>query len=343
MSEVDAVLETIKVILAAPDKPFADVGKWLGALFTAWMPALPIDLWGVTFDLKAIAAYWIYDAFKIVALVALTSYLMSVIRQSMPRALLDRWMSADGIGGAMAGAMFGVVTPVCSCTIVPLYQGLLRSGASTRASAAYLITGCGVNEFAIYVLLVVGGMKAAAIYVAFGFAFAIAFAWVAGRMGFDAERIRAASCGGSPHLDLPSGNRFVTALNESLSILRRMWFPLVIAGLLAAVLVPLNRTPVGILIANAATEWWWIGPMLAALLAIPLDMNAAIMQPFMIPLMRAVPMGTALSFMAGATFSSIPEIALLKNLAGARTTAVFVALLFVYLSTVGMVVNLVSK
>lgn len=339
---MDTFLETMKSFLAAPDKPVAEVGKWIGAFLTSWMPALPVELWGVAFDIKAIAAYWIYDAFKIVVLVACTSYVMSVIRQSMPRVLLERWMKADGLGGAMAGGLFGVVTPVCSCTIVPLYQGLLRSGASTRASAAYLITGCGVNEFAIYVLLIVGGLKAAAIYVAFGFAFALAFAWFAGRMGFDAERIRVASCGGSPRIDMLSGNRFVVAFDESLSVLRRMWLPLVIAGLLAAVLVPLNKTPVGILIANAATDWWWLGPILAALLAIPLDMNAAIMQPFMIPLMRAVPMGTALAFMAGATFSSIPEIALLKTLAGARTTAVFVTVLFVYLSTVGMVVNLVQ-
>ncbi|MCX7972280.1 MAG: permease [bacterium] len=57
----------------------------------------------------------------------------------------------------------GIFTPVCSCSVTPLYVSLINSGFSKKSAAAFLFAAPAVNEFAIVVMYLTLGFKGAAI------------------------------------------------------------------------------------------------------------------------------------------------------------------------------------
>lgn len=63
-------------------------------------------------------------------------------------------------------------------------------------------------------------------------------------------------------------------------------------------------------------EAWW-APVVAVLLGLPLDVNAAAALPILLPLAQAgLPIGTLIALMMATTLASFPEAAVLKSLIG---------------------------
>jgi len=54
--------------------------------------------------------------------------------------LPSRWLNASTpLGQAGRGVVFGLPLPICSCGVVPVYEGLVRRGAPVTASMAFLV------------------------------------------------------------------------------------------------------------------------------------------------------------------------------------------------------------
>lgn len=52
----------------------------------------------------------------------------------------QRWISRGSVAGQAAkGMLFGLPIPICSCGVVPLYQGLVRAGIPPAAAMAFLV------------------------------------------------------------------------------------------------------------------------------------------------------------------------------------------------------------
>ncbi|HCB51085.1 TPA: hypothetical protein DEP21_00605 [Patescibacteria group bacterium] len=49
-------------------------------------------------------------------------------------------------------ALFGVITPFCSCSAIPLFIGFLNAGIPLGVTLTFLITSPMVNEVAIALL-----------------------------------------------------------------------------------------------------------------------------------------------------------------------------------------------
>ena len=62
-------------------------------------------------------------------------------------------------------ALFGAITPFCSCSSIPLFIGFIEAKIPFGVAMSFLITSPMINEIAILVLAGVLGIKITLIYV----------------------------------------------------------------------------------------------------------------------------------------------------------------------------------
>lgn len=65
-------------------------------------------------------------------------------------------------------ALFGAITPFCSCSSIPLFIGFVKGGIPLGVTFAFLITSPLVNEVAIAMFLGAFGLKITGIYAVSG-------------------------------------------------------------------------------------------------------------------------------------------------------------------------------
>ena len=65
--------------------------------------------------------------------------LAGALKVALPRASLG-WVSRGGsLSQAVRGMAFGIPIPICSCGVVPVYQGLVKRGVPAAAGMAFLV------------------------------------------------------------------------------------------------------------------------------------------------------------------------------------------------------------
>jgi uncharacterized membrane protein YraQ (UPF0718 family) len=60
-------------------------------------------------------------------LLAVMIFVIGVLRTWLPEERLKAWMSRGGIWGNAVAALFGAVTPFCSCSSIPIFITLIKA------------------------------------------------------------------------------------------------------------------------------------------------------------------------------------------------------------------------
>ena len=155
--------------------------------FTDW---LVYGVFGMNADTHMGAAvnFFFYDTIKILILLFLISVLMGVVNAYFPIEKLRTFLSKRKLYGFQYffAALFGAITPFCSCSSIPLFIGFVKGGIPLGVTFAYLITSPLVNEVAVAMFAVAFGLRVTVIYVASGIALGMIGGFVLGKM--DLER-----------------------------------------------------------------------------------------------------------------------------------------------------------
>src|SRR3989339_24754 len=128
--------------------------------------------------------FFIYDSIKIFSLLLIMTLLMGVVRVYLPiqkvRDLLmhKRWFGAD----YLLAALFGAVTPFCSCSSIPLFIGFLGARIPLGITFAFLITSPLVNEVALALFVGLFGWKVTIIYALSGIVLGMGGGYVLGKL-----------------------------------------------------------------------------------------------------------------------------------------------------------------
>ncbi len=261
---------------------------------------------------------------------------MTLARLRINTAWLERTLGRNDLVGALGGTILGMVTPVCSCTVTNIYAGLAAGGASQRASSAFLFASPALNEFAIIFMFVIVGPVGGMVYLITGIIAALATAYFAPLLGLDPGRfIRQVIPARNPR-GAAQASILERAHHEAWMLFKRLFGVVLLSGLLAGILVNFNLTLVEGL-RQAGSAWW--GPVLATVLGLPLDINAASTAPILVALHQIVPVGTLIAAMMATTVSSIPEVAMLNQLLGRRATMNVILWYAGYVMLIGMVLN----
>ena len=114
--------------------------------------------------------FFVFDTLKIFLLLFFITTIMGIVNSYFPVEKVRNFLSRKKMYGLeyFFAAAFGVITPFCSCSSVPLFIGFVKGGIPLGITFTYLITAPLVNEVAIAIFIGAFGLKATAIYVATG-------------------------------------------------------------------------------------------------------------------------------------------------------------------------------
>jgi uncharacterized membrane protein YraQ (UPF0718 family) len=324
-----------------------------GAWLAAWLVNLPLANW-LAFDMLRLeagsqlgeaVAFFLYDVPKVLLLLVGVVTVVSFLRSFVSPERVRTALAGRGVlPGTLAAAAFGVVTPFCSCSAVPLFIGFVEAGVPLGVTFAFLIASPMVNEVALVLLWGLFGPGIALTYMGAGLGIAVVAGLVIGRLRleryieayvFEVRRLE----GQRVDVRLRVDDRLRDAWRSTVSIVRGV-LPYVVAGIGIGALIH-GFVPTDLVVSVGGRENPLAVPALVAL-GVPLYSNAAGTIPIVEALLgKGLPLGSALAFMMAVTALSIPELVILRRVMKPRLLATFVAVVGAGILAVGYGFNLV--
>lgn len=310
---------------------------------------LVYGLWGLNPQLAWVQSlhFFLYDGTKILFLLLLITTLMSIVQRVFPvqklQALLNsrKWFGLDYV----LAALFGALTPFCSCSSVPLFIGFVRGGIPLGVTLAFLITSPLVNEAALALFWASFGLKFTLIYALAGVVMGVLGGmvlslspvsrslqpWVLGLLSQGVQGAQELSQDG------PAFVRLI--LMDLREILGRIWLWVLLGLGLGAVMH--GYVPTGALAPILRQLAPWDVPV-AVLLGVPLYASAAGVVPLVQVLVdKGVPLGTSLALMMATVGLSFPEAMMLKQVMVPRFLALFFGVVAAMMIGLGYFFNLI--
>lgn len=286
--------------------------------------------------------FFTYDLLKIVVLILGVAFLMALVRGALPHEKLRAKLEARGgrLVGYPAAALFGALTPFCSCSSVPIFVGFIQARFPIGVAFAFLITSPLVNEIAVALMAATFGWKLALAYAGAGIALGLVGGLALSLLR--AERWLApgfAAAAGEDDDPAPTGwrARLLDAAGTSASILRRI-FPWLLAALAFGAGLH-GFLPAGFFEGYFAGRGAWTVP-LASLAGLPLYVSANATIPLLEAFVaKGVPLGTALAFLLSAVGVSFPELVLLRAVMTPRLLAAFAGVVLAGTTLIGWLFN----
>ncbi|MBR0053677.1 MAG: permease [Bacteroidales bacterium] len=316
--------------------------------FADWLIYSLIGL-GAETKLGSALNFFVYDSIKILLLLFLISAIMGVINAYLPIDKLRNYLQTHKMFGLqyLLAAVFGAITPFCSCSSIPLFIGFVKGGIPLGVTFSFLITSPLVNEVAVAMFLGAFGLRVTLIYVVSGIILGIVGGAVLGR--FRLERWL------SPWvLELQRQSMAETEQweNERVSFWKRLpdilkdsWG--IVKGVLIYVIIGIGigaamhgYVPEGFFEEHLSGGHWWEVP-LAVVLAVPMYSNAAGVIPIIeVFVQKGVALGTSIAFMMSVVGLSLPEATMLKKAMTWKLIALFFGTVAVFIILSGWLFNL---
>jgi uncharacterized membrane protein YraQ (UPF0718 family) len=286
--------------------------------------------------------FFIYEAIKILLLLTIIIFAISVIRSYFPPERTKRILLYKNIFiGNILAALLGIVTPFCSCSAVPLFIGFVEAGIPLGVTFSFLISSPMVNEVAVVLLFGLFGWEVTAIYIGAGLLVAIFGGLVIGKLKLEKwveEYVYKFQDGKEYEITKQSfKDRLQYARDNTKDILKRVWLFIIIAIGIGGFIH--GYVPQDFLTHYAGKGNPFAVPI-AVLLGVPLYSNAAGVIPVVYALMeKGLSMGTVLAFMMAVTALSFPEMIILRKVLKIPLLCVFVGILTVTIIAVGYLFN----
>ena len=317
----------------------------------AWFAAAPLADW-LAFGLLGLergshlgdaVAFFLFDVPKVLLLLLGIVTVVTLVRGFFPPEKVRGALAGRGLlTGTVAAASFGIVTPFCSCSAVPLFIGFVEAGVPLGVTFAFLISSPMVNEVALVLLWGLFGPGIALVYMAAGLAVAIVGGLVIGKLGLERyveDYVWALQgTGGAPIVfRLTWEDRLGDAWRYTRDLVRKIT-PYLLVGIGIGALIH-GFVPTELVVAIGGKGNPFAVP-LVVLLAIPLYSNAAGTIPIVQALLgKGMPLGTTLAFMMAITAISLPEFIILKKVIKPPLIAIFATIVTIGVLFVGYLFN----
>jgi len=288
--------------------------------------------------------FFAYDTIKILFLLFVIIFTVSFLRTYLPPEKIRRFLAdKPAILGNLMAALFGIITPFCTCSAIPLFLGFVEAGVPLGATFSFLVSSPMVNEVALVLLFGMFGWKIALLYTASGVLIATISGMAIGNMKVEhllADFVLKNRARHDTKLPLMTGKmRRAYAWTYTLDILRKVW-PYVLVGIGVGAWIH-GYVPSDFLAKYAGADKWYAVP-LATLLGVPLYSNAAGVIPLVGALHeKGVAIGTALAFMMAVTGLSFPEFMILKKVMKTKLILIFATTVGLGIMLTGYLFNII--
>jgi len=286
--------------------------------------------------------FFIYDTVKILFLLIVIIFIVTLLRSYFSTEKVREYLSRrHEYTGNVLAALFGIITPFCSCSAIPLFLGFLQARIPLGVTFSFLISAPLNNEIAIAMLFGIFGWKVTALYIGFGLLVAIIGGIIIGRMGLEKEvLIEVKPIEGEIKAEnqvIAFKTRLIDAKEYTLDILRKIWLYVLIGVGVGAFIH--GYVPTEFITSIAGADNPFAVP-LATLLGVPMYSNAAGVMPLIEVLTsKGMLLGTALSFMMAITALSLPEAMILKRVMSLKLIAIFFGTVTLGIMGVGYLFN----
>ncbi len=328
----------------------------LAAAAVAWagLYALNEVLWDALFEralgldltrrIPGALHFFLYDTSKILLLLIGMIFVIGMVRTTLRPERVRQFLEGKPLWLSLGlAALFGAITPFCSCSSIPLFIGFVGAGIPLAVTLTFLIASPLVNEVAVVLLADTFGIPTTIAYVAAGLTAAVTLGFIFSRLKLDhlvADFVFTTPVavlhadGHRPTLH----ERVEAAIEETRDIVGRVWKWILVG------------VGVGAFIHGwVPTEFFatYAGPdnpfavVLATLAGVPLYANAAGVIPIAEALWnKGMALGTVMSFMMATVALSLPEFILLKQVLKPKLLALFFGSVAMAIMLIGFAFNL---
>ena len=302
------------------------------------------DFIGLEGKLAETSHFFVYDTVKIwfllLTIIFAVSFLRSWVNTEYVRAHLQ---GKSALYGHVAAAGFGIITPFCSCSAIPLFLGFIQARIPLGVTFSFLISAPMNNEVAIAMLFGLFGWKVTSLYIGFGLLVAIFGGLLIGKLNLEKEILMDVK-----PLETELQAYFVKISFKELTIeaLAYTWDIFKKIYLYVLLGVGVGAWIHGYIPTDFITQYTGKGNpfavIIAVLMGIPMYSNAAGVIPLVEVLTaKGMLLGTALSFMMAVTALSLPEALILKRIISIKLIAIFFGIVGSGIIAIGYLFNFI--
>jgi len=289
--------------------------------------------------------FFIYDLIKILVLLFLLIFVFGVVRTFLPQQKIKTWMKNKGVGGNIFAALFGAITPFCSCSSIPIFLGFLEAGVPLGVTFSFLITSPLINEYLVIIMLGLFGWKITIIYILSGLFIGIISGVLLERMHLEKYLVRDFINSDTSKNQEQEYNTFYSrlqfGLNEAVSVTKKIWFWVFLGVAMGAVIH--NYVPEEI-IHKIISKTGLFSVPIATLLGVPMYGSCAAIVPIAVVLFhKGIPLGTSLSFMMAIAALSLPEAIMLRRAMKLKLIGIFFGITTMGIIATGYLFNFIQQ
>ncbi|WP_157153671.1 permease [Brachyspira murdochii] len=292
--------------------------------------------------MKGVIQFFIYDVIKIFVLLSVLIFCISYIQSYFPPERTKKILSRfNGISANILAALFGTVTPFCSCSSIPLFIGFTSAGIPISMTFSFLISSPLVDLASLILLSSVFGMKIAIAYVIVGLVLAVVGGTLIGKLKMERyleDFVKNIKSNADVEIQsMTKKDRIIYSKNQVMQTIKKVYLYIFIG------------VAIGAFIHNVIPEAWintvlgknnWYSVPLATLVGIPMYADIFGTLPVAESLFyKGAGIGTILSFMMAVTALSLPSIIMIKKVVKIQLLVLFVGIVTLGIIIIGYLFN----
>lgn len=268
--------------------------------------------------------FFVYDVLKILFLLSVIIFSISFLRTYLQAQKVKAYIEKlPKLPAHFLAALFGAVTPFCSCSSVPIFIGFMEAKIPFGIAMSFLITSPLINEIALLVLAGVLGIKITCIYLVTGISIGMFGGFILEKLGYaqylqDYLRLntlqfapRSCSCASAPKETILLTMRIKSAWANTRELIRKIWLFILFGIGIGAFLH--GYVPKEFFMEHMQAENIFAVP-LAVIAGIPLYSDATTIIPIAeVLIQKGSAIGTVLVFMMAVVGLSLPEMVILAK------------------------------
>ena len=285
--------------------------------------------------------FFVFDTIKIFILLIVIVYLITFLRSYFPLEKVRVYLSGKNkIVGHVLASIFGIITPFCSCSAIPLFLGFLQARIPLGVAFSYLVSAPLSDPVVFALLISMFSWKIAVLYVAFGVIISIVVGLIIGAMNMEKEvLIEVKPLDNISYTE--DGTLFKHRIKESwdysVDIFKKIYLYIIIGVGVGAFIH--GFIPEDFISKYAGGDIWY-APIIAVIAGIPMYSNELGILPIIEVLtQKGVLIGTALSFMMAIVALSLPEAMILKRIISIKLIGIFFGVVGIAILLTGYTLN----
>jgi uncharacterized membrane protein YraQ (UPF0718 family) len=293
-----------------------------------------------TMPQAAVFNFFIYDSLKILFLVFTVVTIIAFIRQFIDPVKTRELMKKARFGsGNLIAALFGAVTPFCSCSSIPLFISFLEARIPMGIAFSFIITSPLVNEVAFVMMGGLFGWRIAILYAVSGILLGVICGMFIGLLKMEKHIILETA--EEKHYENQVVKTLKGKIHHALRVGGRTFknlLPYILGGVAIGAIIH-GFVPQEFFV-NTVGKYKLLSVPIATLIGIPIYAGCSMIVPVIFSItVSGVPLGTSLAFMMAIAGLSLPEAIILKRVMSFKLLATFFGLVAIGIMVIGYLFN----